>query len=293
MIKKVLIGLAIVAIIGANLYAPLRLDELNIVISAEVLFEVGPFVVTNSILATWIVMAILTILAWFIRRRMVECPTPHSVQNIVQTIFEGLLDYLERFAGPLVRKYYSIAASFFISILAMNLFSLFPGFGSIGLWRGEGEAREFIPLLRGATADLNTTVALAFLSVLSAQVFGIYIQGPFTYLSRFVRIGSFVQFFRQLPSGKVQPGLLLNGVLELFIGLLEIFEELTKVISFSFRLFGNMFGGEVLLLVIAFILPYIVSLPFIGLEIMTGVIQAVIFTILSTAFAVRAASTHG
>ncbi len=293
MIKKVLIGLAIVAIIGANLYAPLRLDELNIVVSAEVLFEVGPFVVTNSILTTWVVMAILTILAWIVRSRLVECPAPRSAQNIVQTIFEGLLDYLERFAGPLARKYFTIAASFFISILAMNLFSLFPGFGSIGLWRGEGEVREFIPLLRGATADLNTTVALAFLSVLSAQVFGIYIQGPLTYISRFVRIGSFVEFFRQLPSGKVQPGLLLNGVLDLFIGLLEIFEELTKVLSFSFRLFGNMFGGEVLLLVIAFILPYVISLPFIGLEIMSGFVQAVIFMILSTAFAVRAASTHG
>jgi len=292
-IKKVLIGLAIVALIGANLYAPLRLDELNITIRAEELFSIGPLVVTNSILATWVVMLILTVAAWHVRRHLVECPPAHSLQNVVQTVFEGLLEYLERFAGPLVRPYFSLAATFFIFILTLNMFSLFPGFGSIGLWRDEEGARTFVPLFRGATADLNTTVAFALASVLSAQAFGVRIQGAMAYLGRFIRVGAFVRFFRQLSSGKVEPGLLLTGALDFFIGLLDIFEELTKVISFSFRLFGNMFGGEVLLLVMAFILPYVVSLPFIGLEIMTGVVQAVIFTILSTAFAVRAASTHG
>jgi F-type H+-transporting ATPase subunit a len=292
-IKKVLIGLAVVALIGANLYAPLRLNELNIVIKAEVLFAIGPFAVTNSILTTWVVMLVLTVGAWYVRRHLVECPSARSAQNIIQTIYEGLLDYLERFAGPMARKYYPLAGTFFVFILTMNMFSLLPGFGSIGLWKGQGAARAFIPLFRGATADLNTTVALALISVLSAQGFGIHAQGTLRYLSRFARVGSFVQFFRQLWSGKIQPGLLLTGVLDFFVGILEVFEELTKVISFSFRLFGNMFGGEVLLLVIAFILPYVVSLPFIGLEIMSGFVQAVIFTILSTAFAVRAATTHG
>jgi F-type H+-transporting ATPase subunit a len=292
-IKRVLIGLFVVALIGANLYAPLRLNELNIVIKAEVLFAAGPLVVTNSILTTWVVMVILALGAWRVGRNLVECPPARSAQNVVQTIFEGVLDYLVRFAGPMARKYFAIAASFFIFVLTMNWFSLLPGFGSIGLWRGVGEAREFVPLFRGATADLNTTVALALISVLSAQAFGIYAQGPLTYLGRFVRVGSFIRFFRQLGAGKVQPGLLLTGLLDFFIGILEVFEELTKVISFSFRLFGNMFGGEVLLLVMAFILPYVVSLPFIGLEIMSGFVQAVIFTILSTAFAVRAASSHG
>ncbi|MGI6367529.1 MAG: F0F1 ATP synthase subunit A [Anaerolineae bacterium] len=293
MIKRVLIGLAIVAAIGANLYAPLRLSELHIVISAEPIFSIGPLVVTNSILATWVVMALLVIACLIVRRNMVAVPRARSVQNIVQMLYEGLLSYLEGFAGPLARKYYGIALSFFISILVLNLFSLFPGFGSLGIWHTAGETKEFVPLLRGATADLNTTVALAILSVLSAQVFGIRMQGALTYLSRFIRIGAFVQFFKQLGTGKVQIGLLFTGILDAFVGLLEIFEELTKVVSFSFRLFGNMFGGEVLLLVMAFILPYVVSLPFIGLEIMSGFVQSIIFTILSTAFAVRAASGHG
>jgi len=293
LIKKVIIGLFVVAVIGANLYAPLRLSELTIEIGAEELFRVGPLVITNSILTTWVVMLGLTLLSWRVSRRLVECPSPRSTQNIVQTIYEGLLDYMVRFAGPEARRYYPIAASFFIVILTTNWFSLFPGFGSIGLWRGEETSRVFVPLFRGANADLNTTVALALLSVLSAQGFGISKQGLVPYLGRFVRLGSFIEFFKRLVKGKVQPSLLLNGVLEFFVGILEVFEELTKVISFSFRLFGNMFGGEVLLLVMAFILPYLISLPFIGLEIMSGFVQAFIFTILSTAFAVRAAAAHG
>lgn len=294
MLKKMLIVLFALALVAANLYPPLRLDHVSVEIEAPPIVTLGPFVITNTILTTWLAMLLLTALAYFGSRHLVESPSPGSLQNIIQTGFEALLDFVERFAGPLARAYFPMAASFFIFVLTLNWLALLPGFGSIGLWQQHGEELVFVPLLRGANADLNTTVALAIISVLSAQIFGMRVQGSWAYLERFIRVRSFIEFFRRLfREGKFAPGLLLGGLLDFFIGLLEIFEELTKIISFSFRLFGNVFGGEVLLLVMAFILPYVISIPFIALEIMTGFVQALIFAVLSTAFAVRAATVHG
>jgi F-type H+-transporting ATPase subunit a len=294
MLKKMLFVLFALAVIGANLYPPLRLDHVSVEIEAAPIVTFGPFIITSTIFTTWLAMAGLAALAYFGSRRLVASPSAGSLQNIIQTAFEALLDFVERFAGPLARAYFPVAASFFLFVLTLNWLSLLPGFGSIGLWQQHGEERVFVPLLRGANADLNTTVALALVSVISAQVFGMRVQGSLAYLERFVRVGAFVEFFRRLfRESKFHPGLLLSGLLDFFIGLLEIFEELTKIISFSFRLFGNVFGGEVLLLVMAFILPYVISIPFIGLEIMSGFVQALIFAVLSTAFAVRAATAHG
>ncbi len=294
MLKKMLIVLFALAVVAANLYPPLRLDHVSVEIEAPPIVSFGPLVVTSSILTTWLAMILLAAVAYFGAHRLVASPKASSLQNILQTGFEALLDFVERFAGPLARAYFPVAASFFFFVLTLNWLSLLPGFGSIGLWQQHGEERVFVPLLRGANADLNTTVALAIVSVVSAQIFGMRVQGSLVYLERFVRVGSFIEFFRRLfREGKFHPGLLLGGLLDFFIGLLEIFEELTKIISFSFRLFGNVFGGEVLLLVMAFILPYVISIPFIGLEIMSGFVQALIFAVLSTAFAVRAATSHG
>ncbi len=293
MLKKMLVVLLVLLLVGLNLYPPLRLDHVSVEIQTPPLLTIGPFIITNTIITTWLAMLLLTLLAYFGSRHLVEAPSAGSLQNIFQAALEALLDFVEQFAGPLARAYFPMAASFFIFVLTLNWLALLPGFGSIGVWQVHGEERVFVPLLRGANADLNTTVALAVVSVLSAQVFGMRVQGPLNYLKRFIRIEAFIEFFRLLfREGKLRLGLLLEGVLDFFIGLLEIFEELTKVISFSFRLFGNVFGGEVLLLVMAFILPYVISIPFIGLEIMTGFVQALIFAVLSTAFAVRAATSQ-
>jgi len=129
--------------------------------------------------------------------------------------------------------------------------------------------------------------------VASSQVFGIKALGAMTYLGRFVAIGRFVTFGKTLiREKKLDFKLILRGVLDLFIGALEIFEEITKVLSFSFRLFGNTFGGEVLLAVMAFLVPYVASLPFMAIELFTGFIQAFIFAVLSTAFYGRAVASH-
>jgi len=286
-----LIALAlIVALVLANL-GPFRVQHLSIQLAAEPLFDLGPLHITNTLLSSWIAMALLIVVGWISSRRLVDTPAAKSWQNIIEAGFEALYNYMQGLVGDKARAFFPVIATFFLYILTCNWLGFFPGVSSIGFWEGAEGHRTFTPLLRGATTDLNTTLALAVCSVLSSQIYGVRFQGLVAYGSRFVAIGKLIAFFRALVrEKKLRIKLLLGSVLDIFIGVLELFEELTKILSFSFRLFGNVFGGEVLLMVIAFLAPFVASVPFLALEIFGGFIQAAIFAILTTAFLGRATS---
>ena len=218
--------------------------------------------ITNSLLtgmaATLIILAIFALLIRGIRR------TPGSKQNFAEWIVEGFLNLVESITGDHQKalKLLPLGITFFIFILVNNWLGLLPGVGSIGFKEIEDGKEVFVPLLRSSNADLNTTLALALVSVVSIQRFGIGELG-IKYFKKFINF-----------SGPIQFG----------IGLLEILSEFAKIISFSFRLFGNVFAGEVLLAVITGLLPLIAPLPFYGLELFVGLIQALVFTILSLVF---------
>jgi F-type H+-transporting ATPase subunit a len=164
-----------------------------------------------------------------------------------------------------------LVLTFFIYILFCNWIGLLPGFGSIGFNEVQNGTKVFVPLLRGATADLNTTLALALIAFFSIQYYGFAGQ-KLGYLKKFFNFSSPVMFFS---------------------GILELISELAKIISFSFRLFGNVFAGEVLLSVMTFLIPVIIPLPFVGLEIFVGLIQALVFSLLTLVFINIAMSAHG
>ena len=154
----------------------------------------------------------------------------------------------------------------FIFIIFLNWFGLLPGVGTIGFYEIE-EGHEvaekvFVPLFRAGSADLNTTLALALISVVSIQISGIKTLGK-EYIGRFFNFKNPIYFF---------------------VGILELISEFSKIISFAFRLFGNIFAGEVLLTVIAFLIPVIAPLPFLGLELFVGFIQALVFSMLTSVF---------
>ena len=136
-----------------------------------------------------------------------------------------------------------------------------------------------MPFLRPPATDLNFTLALALVAVVMAQYFGFKAQ-KLGYLKKFFDLSGFKQ------------GAFM-GVIQLFVGLLEIISEFARIISFSFRLFGNVFAGEVLLLVLAFLIPYVVSLPFYGLERFVGFIQGFVFFMLALVFFTLATHGHG
>lgn len=285
------IAIVVLAAVLADLFLPFRAQLAEIVLAPKIFWRLGPLPISNTLLCSWLAMVLLAVLSWRATRRLTDVPAPRSLQNIAEIIVESLYKFTEGFAGPLARVFFPVTATFFLYILTANWVGLFPGIGSIGFWYTQGDVRTFVPLLRGATADLNTTVALAICSVVLSQAYGIRYHGVIGYLSHFLNLGSFVAFFRALfREGELKPGLLFRGLLDLFIGPLELLEELTKILSFSFRLFGNIFGGEVLLAVIAFLAPFLAPLPFMALEVLGGFIQALVFAALSTAFFARAAS---
>jgi F-type H+-transporting ATPase subunit a len=149
------------------------------------------------------------------------------------------------------------------------------------------------PAFRSAATDLNTTIALALVSVVLTQYFGLKAHG-LGYFGKFIAVGGIARAFTKKKIGCTgRIGALGMGLIDLFVGALESVSEFSKIISFSFRLFGNVFAGEVLLAVMAFLIPYLMSLPFFGLEIFVGVVQALVFMMLTVAFFVIAVSGHG
>ena len=161
---------------------------------------------------------------------------------------------------------------------------------------GEEEMAEgyiLAPMFRAATTDMNFTVALALVSVVLTQYFGLRALGV-GYFGKFIGVGGIIKAFTKPGlgcSGRI--GAFLMGFIDVFIGMVETISEMGKIISFSFRLFGNIFAGEVLLGVMAFLIPYVISLPFFGLELFVGVVQALVFMMLTVAFFVVAVSGHG
>ena len=236
----------------------------EISLKAEQIFHIGSFPITNSLLASFIAVLVLIIVAIAVRIQLKLVPAS-KIQNLLEMAFEYFIGLMEDLYGSrkLAREVFPWVATFFLFILFSNWMGLLPGFGSLGIYKGGEDKTIFVPLLRSANADLNNTLALAIISVILTQIFGIVACGFFKYFSRFFNF---------------------KGPIDFFAGILEFFSELIKMVSFSFRLFGNIFAGEILLLVVSFLVPYIAPLPFYGLEIFVGLIQALVFTILTIVF---------
>lgn len=244
---------------------------LHISISAERLWTILGLPISNAFLTTWIVMGLLIVLAILATRKMSLIPT--NAQLIAETLIGALQDAFGAIAGKKINQFFPLVASLFLFILTANWIGLLPGVGTVGFYRGEvlpAGRQEFVPLFRAATADLNMTLALAIIAVLAMQYYGFRNLGAH-YLGRFINFRDPIMFS---------------------VGLLEIVSDISKVLSFAFRLFGNIFAGEVLLAVIAFLIPFIVPLPFLMMEIFVGLIQAFVFSMLTTAFLTLAVS-HG
>lgn len=288
----------------------------HISVAAETLFQVGPVPITNALLSTWVVMAILFILSFIIQSGLKK--KPGKFQVVAEMVVGGLYSFFKNLGGSHGASYAPLAMTFFLFIIVSNWFGLLPGVGTIGFYEGAGEAhaskliktveatevvqveenheavtvpvepgsaihegeneaveeeahgRKFVPILRGPTADLNTTIALAIISFVAIQYFGLKFAGA-GYLKRFIDIRSPIFFF---------------------VGLLEAISDVSKILSFAFRLFGNVFAGEVLLAIMAFLFAFFLPIPFYGLEIFVGFIQALVFGMLTTVF-INVAVSHG
>jgi F-type H+-transporting ATPase subunit a len=242
--------------------------EHHIVLAPEVITHIGQLPVTNTLLVSWLVMGFLLILSILATRNVRMVPT--GLQNFVELIIEGIYNTVEELAHQKTNIIFPIVATFFLFIITANWFGLFPGFATIGFYENHDGHSVFIPLLRSINSDLNMTLSLALVSAVITHGLAIYYIGILAYLKKWFS---------------------LNPIF-LFVGLLELVSEFTKIVSLSFRLFGNIFAGEVVIATVAGIAAFLVPLPFYFLEIIVGFVQAAVFMMLSLVFMVLLSEKH-
>ncbi len=239
--------------------------EHAIVLKPEILGYFKELPITNTMLVSWIVMAVLIVISLVIRFSIKMVPS--GLQNVFEPIIDTGYNLVSDLVGGQassnkVKLFFPIVMTFFLFILFSNLIGLFPGMSTI-TYKGE-------PLLRSMNSDLNMTLGLAIFSALLTHAFALRYLGLGDYLKRWFT---------------------LNPIF-LFVGLLELVGEFTKVISLSFRLFGNIFAGEVVLATISSIFAFILPLPFYFLEIIVGFVQAAVFAMLTLVFMVLMSEKH-
>jgi len=244
---------------------------IHVSITPEILFTPFGFPITNTLLTAWIVMAFLIVFALAVSRnyRFV----PGKLQNAVEALLEGLINFFETIAGSRekVIRFFPVVATIFIFVLSANWFGILPGVGSIGFREAEEGGEAFLPIFRSVNSDLNMTLALALVVVMLTHIFGLAVVGVGHHIGKFINFKSPIRFF---------------------MGILELIGEFARIVSFSFRLFGNVFAGEVLLVIITFLVPYVAPTPFLGLELFVGLIQALIFSVLAMMFLSAATELH-
>jgi F-type H+-transporting ATPase subunit a len=235
------------------------------------------FPVTNSMIVTWIVALGLIVFAQVATREMKQ--VPEGAQNFFEWLIEGLYGFLEGILGRhLVNRTFWFFATTFIFILSANWVGLIPGIGTIG-W-GHATPHGFKidqPLFRGANADVNLTLAMALVFFACWIFWAIREIGPLGFLKELFA-----------PKGE-SAGLLKVLLVVVFfaVGCLEIISILFRPVSLSFRLYGNIFAGENMLETMANLVPgfgWLIPIPFYFLELLVGVVQALVFTLLTAVF---------
>lgn len=230
-------------------------------------FGVG---ITNTLMTVWLAMAILIVVALVVRSKMVL--VPRKLQSLLELLIGGVLDYMTEVleSKDLAKKFFPLVMTIFLFILTMNWVGLLPGIDSVGLTKMVESHTEvgvmeekFVPYFHPAATDLNITIAFALIAFFSIEIAGVALLGFFKYVGKFINFKS--------PLGFV-------------IGLIELISEIARLISFSFRLFGNIFAGKTLIVVIMFFIPFIVPVPLLAFEVFVGFIQAFIFAILTLYF---------
>ncbi len=236
---------------------------INIELKPEYVLSVLGLNITNSFLTSLLVSLILIICALIFYSQRSNKKSQNIISKILTIFIFELLNFTDKITGDreLSKKILPLIATFFLFIVGANLLALIPGFlGSFFIKTTDGQQ---LPILRSPNSDLTTTLALAIISVVSIQYFSFKTLGAKMYIKRFIDFSGFIKFI---------------------LGIFELMSETIKVLSFSFRLFGNIFAGEVLLLIIGFLVPYIIPLPFMLLEVFVGIIQAFIFAVLTLTF---------
>lgn len=224
----------------------------------EALFHIGTFAFTNTMVNTIFIDLVIIALAWYASKKAKLIPS--FFQSMIELVLDGFYTLTESVAAEKTKMIYPYVMSFFLVILISNWSGLLPFLTAITFH--PHEAQEHVHLIRSASTDLNFTLALAIVSLVATHMLSLKTLGFKSYITRFFPL----------------------NILGLYTGLLELISEFTKVISFSFRLFGNIFVGEIMLLTLSTAMAFLVPIPLLMYELLVGIIQASIFALLTMAF---------
>ena len=242
--------------------------------------EKDGFVITNTLLSAWVVSLMLVALFYFATRRMEV--VPRGMQNFVEAGVEALYNFVQSVAGSEnARRFFPLIATIFLFVMLNAWVGLLPFYPTLGY-----DAESFFTttaihthLLRPAGTDMNMPLALALVSFVFVEFWGLKML-KLEYLGKFVRLEN------------LRRGNFLQVPIDLFVGVLELLSEFVRIVSFTFRLFGNMTAGEIVLLVITYLVPFVAVVVFYGLELLVGLVQALIFAGLTLVFVVVAVTPH-
>ncbi|HEX6484442.1 MAG TPA: F0F1 ATP synthase subunit A [Ktedonobacteraceae bacterium] len=269
----------------------------NISLAPDVIFHIGPFPVTNTLLGTWLSIIVLVVLFYLGTRRRDLIPS--GMQNFMEWAVELLLGLVEGVAGKVNgKRFFPLVATFFTFIVVSNIFDIIPGVDTVGqidtaaikaahltgqpvlgfLLFGD-LSNKIIPWIRPATTDLNLTIGMALIAVITAQVFGFATLGAGEHLSKYFNFPALLKFN-------------FTGFIEFFVGILDVVQEIGRILSLAFRLFGNIFAGSVVLAVFAFIIPFVSDIIFIPFELFVAFVQAFVFALLTLIYLQLAVTPH-
>jgi F-type H+-transporting ATPase subunit a len=252
-------------------------------LAAPTVFSIAGFNVRSTMLAGWITVIFLVLVSWLITRRMKLVPRP------VQAVFEFGLGWIYDLCVSVAgekhgRRFFPVVCTIFLFVAFNAWLSLIPGFGSIDI-NGHD-------ILRGANTDLNTPLALAIVSFIFVTYFGIKALGT-GWLKQYFNLGPFFRSVGGIFKGKIKVMDIFSGAVNIFVGGLEFLSMLIRLISFTFRLFGNMTAGEILVVIGAFLIPLLgINFAIYGFELLVGLVQALVFSILTLVFATMAVTSH-
>lgn len=302
--RWIVLGLILLSVVANLLIRPV---QPHIQVAPESLSEtinlpaIGNFYVSNTLTMTLVIDLIVLALALAVRSgaRKGEL-VPGGVAGVIEWLLEALYNLTETSAGKYARKIFPWFATIFILVLVANMTKLIPGVETVGILHhaetghpiqelvkgiftvlpGEMENGYIVtPWFRALSTDLNFTVALALIAVVMTQVIGFQTQG-LGYLTKFINMRT--MFTRPF-----------FGFIDFLVGFLELISELAKVLSFSFRLFGNMFAGMVLVALVGSMVPIFAPAMILAFEFFIGLIQAFVFGMLTMVFMAQATRGHG
>jgi F-type H+-transporting ATPase subunit a len=268
----------------------LSVSEPHVILPAEGIVHLSFFTITNTLIASWLTIIVLVVFFYFCTRKM-SINRPGKLQILAEFVVESLLNFIKGAAGEKnARILFPVVATIFLYVMFNAYLALLPIFGTIGLKEGHA----IVPILRAANTDINVPLSIALVAFIFIEYLGIRTFGAFPYLNTFFNTGQLKDGFKSLFKGKIVPAFsgIGLGFINLFVGCLEVLSHFIRIISFTFRLFGNMTAGEILLLIVTFLVPLIVTIPFYGLELLIGFIQALIFAGLTLVFGTIALTPH-